>query len=390
MRDCYEVLGVDRDASDREIKKAYHRLAHAHHPDKNPDDTSAEERFKEASVAYGILSDPDKRRKYDRFGRAAFSNKGGPGFDPSAFTGFGDVFSELFGDFLGRKPNSPKARGQDRVINLDIDFETAVRGGTRTIDVPRTRKCDICTGTGAAPGSTPQICHACGGSGEIRVQQGLLSVSKRCTYCKSKGKIVTHPCKPCDGNGYTQQESRLEVNIPPGSSSSTVLRYPGEGRLGRNGGSPGDLRVALAVAPHPIFQREDYDLSCEVPVTFSQAALGAQIDIPTLDGSVRMTLPSGTQSGRTFRLRGKGVPRASGGSGDQHVTILVETPINLTEEQRAALEALDAIGADATNGATNDSANVTTNVAATFIANVHYPERANFWKRVEQSKKPNR
>ncbi len=353
-RDYYEVLGVARDADDRELKTAYRRLAHEVHPDKNPGDQRAEELFKEATHAYQVLSNPESRRRYDRFGPSAFeAGKGAP-----HATHFGDVFSEIFGDFFSRRGKG-KTKGRDRTFDLHLDFVTAALGGERTLEVPRAQRCSTCTGTGARPGTSPQICHACGGSGEIRVQQGLLSASKRCGYCRGRGKVVTHPCAACGGGGYVDQQTSLKVRIPPGSDHDTVLRYSGEGEPGKNGGRPGDLRVVLKVDPHPVFRRIGSDLHCELPVTFVDAVLGAQLEIPTLDGRVRMRLPPGTQSGHTFRLRGKGIPNGSGERGDQHVLVTVETPTDLTDEQRALIEKLRALDSN-------------------------HPERTAFWERVER------
>lgn len=337
LRDFYETLGVARDATPEQIKKAYRRLAHKYHPDKNPDDESAEERFKEASYAYEVLSDPETRRKYDRFGRRAFQQGG---FKSGGF-GFGDVFSEIFGDFFGRRQTRKRSKGRDRVFKLKVDFRSAVLGGEKTIEVPRNERCTACTGTGSRPGTSPQICHACGGSGEIRVQQGVLSVAKKCTYCRGRGKIITKPCTACGGSGHNERVAQLRVRIPAGSDNETVLRYGGEGEPARGGGTPGDLRVLLEVEPHPIFERNGDDLQCTVPVSVADAALGAQLDVPTLDGSVRMTVPAGTQSGSVFRLRGRGVPHLKGeGRGDQHVTVVVETPQNLARHERELFEAL--------------------------------------------------
>jgi molecular chaperone DnaJ len=358
-RDYYEILGVSRDADDKQIKKAYHRLAHEYHPDKNPDDQRSEELFKEATRAYQVLSNPEQRRRYDRFGPSVFE---GGGSGAAGFSNFGDVFSEIFGDFFSRRGKA-REKGRDRTFTLPLDFRTAALGGERSIDVPRAERCSTCSGTGSKPGTSPQICHACGGTGEIRVQQGLLSASKKCTYCRGRGKIITHPCTPCNGGGYVDHQTALKVRVPPGSDQDTVLRYAGEGEPGKNGGQPGDLRVVLKVDPHPVFRREDADLHCEVPVTFVDAALGTQLEVPTLDGRVRMRLPAGTQSGHVFRLRGKGVPNGSGQRGDQHVLVTVETPTALTDEQRALIDKLREL--DSTE---------------------HHPERAAFWELVERDK----
>ncbi|MBI5509624.1 MAG: molecular chaperone DnaJ [Deltaproteobacteria bacterium] len=346
-KDYYEVLGVDRDASDDAIKKAYRRLAHRHHPDKNPDNPAAEERFKEVTQAYEVLSDPAKRKKYDRFGHLG----GGAGFAGAPGEGFaqnvGDVFSEIFGDFFGRREKRGRERGRDRVLELKVDFHTAAEGGEGEVEVQRSKRCDACSGTGAAPGSAPQICYACGGSGEIRVQQGLLSVAKKCTYCRGRGRIITKPCTSCDGSGASSRPATLKVRIPAGADDDTVLRYAGEGEPGQNGGPAGDLKITLKVEPHPFFKRRGADLLCDVPISVADAALGAQIEVPTLDGKVRMKIPPGTQSGKVFRLRGKGLPSLEHHEhGDQHVTVIVETPHPLSDKEAALVAKLKDLEAD--------------------------------------------
>ncbi len=348
MRDLYEVLGVSRGASSAEIKKAYRKLAHKYHPDKNPDDKHAEERFKEASMAYEVLSDDDKRRRYDRLGAAGVGMGGEGGAQGFGAQNFGDVFSELFGDFFGGKGRRPhKERGKDRSYNLEVDFRTAVFGGERSIEVTRQVRCPTCTGTGSKPGTSPQLCHACGGGGELRVQQGLFSVSKRCTFCKGRGRIITQPCPTCQGEGAREQATSLKVRIPAGADQGTTLRYPGEGEAGKEGGPPGDLRVVLAVRSHPVFRREGADIHVELPISFREASLGAQVEVPTVDGRVRMRVPPGTQNGRIFRLRGKGAPKLSGeGRGDQHVSVVVEVPEQLSDAARRTLEQLDELDRD--------------------------------------------
>ena len=356
MRDLYEVLGVNRDASASDIKKAYRSLAHRYHPDKNPGNSSAEEKFKEATHAYDILCDADKRQRYDRFG-AAGVGAGGPSDYAQAGAGFaqnvGDVFSEIFGDFFkgarpgapGGGPRQPREKGRDRSIPLTIDFATAVSGGERTVEVTRSQRCGSCTGTGAKPGTTPALCHACGGAGEIRAQQGLFSVNKRCAYCRGRGRIITDPCRDCDGQGQVERRAHLKVKIPAGAATGTTLRYAGEGETGNHGGTAGDLRVVLEVGAHPVFKREGADLFCDLPVTFTEAALGGQVDVPTLQGQVRMKVPPGSQTGKVLRLRGKGVPRLGNDkeSGDLHVTVVVETPQALSDAQRALYEQLQAL-----------------------------------------------
>lgn len=346
MRDFYDILGVSRTADEKEIKRAYRRLAHELHPDKNPDNKQAEERFKEATIAYDVLSDPKKRKKYDRVGAAGWSGTSSPGaadFEEAA-RNVGDVFSEIFGDFFrsGKRPagSARKERGPDRRVDLSIDFETAVKGGERIVDIDRATRCTVCAGTGAKPGSSPQLCHACGGAGTVKVQQGLFSVSKQCGYCDGRGRIVIDPCSACDGKGSQSRPTKLRVRIPPGSSNDTTLRYSGEGEPGINGGPSGDLRVVLRVGAHGLFRREGDDIHVEVPVPVYDAALGGSVEIPTLWGSVKMKVPAGTQPGSVFRLREKGAPRAGGGRGDQHVTIAIEVPEQISATQRRQLEAL--------------------------------------------------
>ncbi len=354
MTDLYHVLGVDRGASAKQIKTAYRKLAHELHPDKNPDDKKAEEKFKEVTHAYDTLSNEKKRRHYDRFGRYTQSS------GPSA-QNIGDVFSEIFGDFFSAKRGkSTKQRGRDRSQSLRIDFEIAAQGGYRELKVEQHSSCGTCNGTGAKPGSTPQICHACGGSGEIHVQQGLFSVSKKCTYCKARGRIIPKPCKSCKGDGQTSAESNLRVSIPAGAKEGMVLRFAGKGEIGEHGGPNGDLRITLEILPHAYFEREGSDLLCELPITMVEAALGAQVEVPTLAGRVRMKIPPGTQTGGIFRLRGKGLSDLKGGRGDQRVKIVVEVPQNLSAEDKSLLEKLKSL-----EGAK------------------HYPSREEFWEKAK-------
>jgi len=357
MKDLYDILGVDRQADLDEIKKAYRRAALRYHPDKNPDNPEAEKRFKEATRAYEILSDETKRKRYDRYG-AAGVGEGGFAQGPS---GFGDVFGDIFGDIFGRRQNTARKRGEDRELYLRITLREAANGVEKVVRVPRHVRCDPCSGTGAKPGTTPQLCHACGGSGELRVQQGLFGVSKRCTYCKGRGKIITKPCASCRGEGRNEKISQLKVKVPGGADNGTIVRYRGEGYPGSHGAPSGDLRVVIEVEENALFRREGDDLRCEVPISFAAALLGGQVEVPTLEGEVRMTVPAGTQSGKVFRLRGKGMPRLSGGGrGDQHVSVRVETPGNLSDAERQAVESLRDIDDDA-----------------------HYPERAEFRRKMK-------
>ncbi len=350
--DYYDILGVGRDASADEIKKAYRKIALKYHPDRNPDNKDeAEVKFKEASKAYEILSDPEKRGKYDRFGAAAFENGGGPGgFDFGAGFGggaaFEDALGDLFGDFFGgafggrrRSRRGGAARGDDLRYDMEIDFEEAVRGTERRISVPRTVNCRSCSGSGAKPGTSPETCPACGGAGQVRFQQGLFQVAKTCGQCNGEGKINRSPCPDCRGRGRERSMREINVKVPPGVDNGSRLKLRGEGEAGLRGGPPGDLYVVLQVKPHPLFQRDGNHIMCEVPVNMIDAALGAKIEVPTLDGMVKMTLPPGTQSGRIFKLSGKGVPDVHGGRrGDHYVSVQVEIPKTLSKKQRQLLE----------------------------------------------------
>jgi molecular chaperone DnaJ len=335
-RDYYEVLDVGRDATDGEIKKAFRRLAIKYHPDKNPTDRVAEERFKEASEAYNILSDADKRAAYDRFGHAAFGAPGSAGAPPSV----GEVFEGIF-DLFGRRR---KVGGRDLRYTLEVSFQEAAFGAARKIRFPTRRDCSACGGHGGKNGvAGTRACLACAGRGEVKIKQGLFTLPRTCSACAGSGRVVTDPCLACEGSGLERIEREFEVTIPAGTEDGAVRRMPREGEPGRGGGAPGDLHVLVRVKEHPLFVRKGFDVVCEIPVSFTQAALGAQVEVPTLDGKVKMRVPEGTQSGRLFRLRGKGIPRqATKGAprGDQHVRIVVETPTNLSPRQRQLLEDL--------------------------------------------------
>jgi molecular chaperone DnaJ len=336
-RDYYDVLGVGRDASDAELKKAFRSLAMKLHPDKNPGDAESEERFKEANEAYEVLSDPDKRAAYDRFGHAAF---GPPGSGMPATVTVSDMVGGIFGDLFGRKPK--KAAGRDLRYTLEITFVEAALGCEKTIRFPTQAVCGDCAGTGARTSTGLKVCPVCGGRGEVKVAQGIFQIGRTCATCSGSGRIVADPCKRCDGAGRVRIEREFTVKIPPGSEDGAVRRVPREGEPGRLGGPPGDLHVIVRVTPHPIFSRKGNDLEADVPISFVQAALGAQIEVPTLEGKVKMRVPAGTQSSKVFRLRGKGLPRQGDRSsrGDLLVRILVETPTNLTVRQRQLLEEL--------------------------------------------------
>jgi len=352
-RDYYEVLGVSRDASEDEIKKAYRKLALKYHPDRNPGDRGAEERFKEASEAYQVLSDPEKRAQYDRFGHAAFDQTGTGfgGFDFSS-TPFEDLFNDLFGDFFGTtrgRRRSRMRRGED-CVDLDLKFEEAVFGCEKIIRVPRTTSCEACRGLGTKGGAPRVTCPACRGSGQIRFQQGFFSIAKTCGQCGGQGSVIREVCRSCGGSGVARKVQQLNVKIPPGVDTGSRLKLRGEGEVGSNGGPPGDLYVVIRVLEHPFFKRHGDDVLCEVPISFPQAALGAEIEVPTLDGKMKMKIPAGTQSGQVFRLRGKGVPDPQGyGRGDQLVTVVVETPRHLTPRQRELIEEFARISGEDVN-----------------------------------------
>jgi molecular chaperone DnaJ len=347
-RDYYEVLGVVKNATEVQIKSAYRKLALQHHPDRNPGDHAAEEKFKEAAEAYAILADADKRSRYDRFGHAGVSSQaGGAGFDPTIFADFSDIFGGLgdmfgFGDVLGGgRRRGGAERGSDLRYDLQISFEESAKGVETTIDVPRLESCETCHGTGAAPGSAPSTCPQCKGHGQLRYQQGFFTVARTCGQCRGTGKVITKPCTTCKGEGRTTKQRKLTVKIPAGISSGQRLRLAGEGEGGLAGGPAGDLYVFIQVSEHTFFRRDGNDLICEIPLNFTTLALGGTIDVPTLDGPESYKIPEGTQSGSTFKLRGKGMPDVSGrGRGDLYFAVQAVTPKKLSKEQKTALEQL--------------------------------------------------
>jgi len=355
-RDYYEILSVARDASQDEIKKAYRQAALKFHPDRNPDDKDgAERRFKEASKAYQVLSDADKRAQYDRFGEAAFEGPGAGGFDfSSAFASgaFEDVLGDLFGDFFGgggRRSRSRPARGDDLRYDLEITFEDAARGCEKHISVPRTVTCETCSGSGGKPGTSPETCSGCNGAGQIRYQQGLFQIAKTCGQCNGEGKVNKSPCTTCRGAGRTRAMREIKVKIPAGVDNGSRLKLRNEGEAGVRGGTPGDLYVVLSVREHPLFHRDGANVVCQRPISMIDAALGAEVDVPTLDGVVKLKIPAGTQHGKVFRLSGKGVPdlrRGSGARGDQYVAVQIEIPTKLGRKQRKLLEQLRDEGAE--------------------------------------------
>jgi molecular chaperone DnaJ len=347
-RDYYEVLGVAKNASDDEIKKAYRKLAMKYHPDRNPDNKEAEDKFKEAKEAYEMLSDEQKRAAYDRFGHAGVDPNAGGGFRPGGGDGAGgfeDIFGGIFGDIFGGARNGQgnrAFRGADLRYNLDVSLEQAAQGLTTTIKVPSWSECDTCHGSGAKPGTKPQTCSSCGGTGTMRVQQGFFSLQQTCPRCHGSGKVIPEPCITCDGVGKVKKTKTLEVKIPAGIDNGMRIRSSGNGEPGLNGGPPGDLYVEIHVKPHSVFEREGDDLHCQVPISFATAALGGDIEVPTLGGSASITVPEGTQSGKTFRLRGKGIKGVrSSYPGDLYCHVALETPVRLTDKQRQLLRDLE-------------------------------------------------
>lgn len=344
-RDYYEVLGVERDVSKADLKKAYRRVAMKYHPDRNPDDSEAEAKFKEASEAYEVLSDQNKRNAYDQYGHAGVDQQGGfggGGFGGGSFSDiFGDVFGDIFGGGGGRRGGP--ARGSDLRYNLELELEDAVRGTTVKIRVPTLVGCNTCDGSGAKAGTRPQSCTTCGGIGQVRMQQGFFAVQQTCPNCRGKGTIISDPCSDCHGQGRTEEVKTLSVKVPAGVDTGDRIRLTGEGEAGADGGPSGDLYVQVSVKEHEIFQRDGKNLYCEVPISFADAALGGELDVPTLDGRVKLKVPHETQSGKLFRLRGKGVTSVRGGSpGDLMCRVIVETPVNLSNKQKELLKELKA------------------------------------------------
>ena len=353
-RDYYEVMGVPKNATEEEIKKAYRKLAKQYHPDLHPGDKEAEAKFKELNEAYEVLSDKEKKARYDQFGRAGVDpNFGGGAAGGSPFTGdfdFGDIFNSFFGGFGGggarrANPNAPR-RGSDAEATVNIDFEEAAKGCKKTITYDRVESCQDCGGSGAQKGTSATTCPQCGGTGQVRVSQrtpfGVVQTTRGCDRCHGTGRVIESPCRTCGGSGHVRRRHSIEVNIPAGVDNDQVLSVRGQGNAGANGGPAGDLEVYVNVRPHPIFERRGNDVWCEMPLTFTQAALGAEVTVPTIDGRVSYQVREGTQPGDVFKLRGKGIPFINGrGRGDQYVQVTVEVPKNLSQHQKDVLREFD-------------------------------------------------
>ncbi len=349
----YEILGVSRTADDKELKSAFRRLAKKHHPDANRDDKTAEQKFKEVSEAYDVLKNEQSRAAYDRFGHAAFEG-GGPGagghggFGPEFSSSMSDMFEDLFGDFMGHGGHSRQrqrggggaARGSDLRYNMDISLEDAFTGKTANIKVPTSVACDVCSGSGAKPGSSPSTCSTCGGSGAVRTSSGFFTVERTCPTCQGRGQTISDPCADCNGQGRVQKQRTLSVNIPAGVEDGTRIRLAGEGEAGVRGGPAGDLYIFLSLKQHEFFQRDGADLFCRVPISMTAAALGGDMEVPTIDGAkARVAIPEGTQAGKQFRLKSKGMPiLRSQQKGDMYIQVTVETPVNLSRKQRELLQ----------------------------------------------------
>ena len=340
-RDCYEVLGVSRTVSEADLKKAYRRLAMKHHPDRNREDPEADRKFREIQEAYGILSDPQKRAQYDRFGHDGVSMSGGAGGTEGPGAGFEDIFGDVFGDVFGRggSRGAAQTRGSDLMYSMDLDLEEAVFGVTREVSVETPVNCETCSGSGCAPGTEPEVCNSCQGRGEVVQQQGFFTLRQTCPKCHGQGRFIRVPCDTCHGAGRVRRARQLRVKIPAGVDNGDRVRLVGEGEAGVRGAASGDFYVEVRVRAHRLFRREGHDLHCEVPISFTTAALGGTLEVPTLGGHVNLKIPPETQSGRALRLRGKGVRSIRGNhQGDMICKLMVETPVNLSVEQKRLLQ----------------------------------------------------
>jgi len=354
MKDYYSTLGLDRNATDADLKKAYRQLALKYHPDRNPGDKASEDKFKEINEAYACLSDPKKRSNYDNFGTAegagaGFGFEGFGGFSTNFGDIFGDVFGDIFGEFTGRRRARP-AKGQDLRYDLDISLDEAVFGTDKEIKIPRWENCSTCDGTGSQPGKGPITCPACKGTGQTRIQQGFFTISKTCGKCGGHGKMITDPCGKCKGQGKVRKERSISLKIPAGVDTGIRLKVSGEGEPGSYGGPHGDLYVVINVAPHPFFKRKGNDLLCEIPISFVQAALGSEIEVPTIDGTATVKIPAATPSGTVFHLKGKGAPKLGGyGKGNQYITVFIDVPKKLTPRQKELLREFAQISGEDTS-----------------------------------------
>jgi molecular chaperone DnaJ len=363
-RDYYDVLGVQRTATEQDLKSAFRKLAKDHHPDRNPGDMDAEQKFKELNEAYEVLKDPQKRAAYDRFGHAAFDGGmggrggGGAGFGPDFASSMSDIFDDLFGEFMGgrrggggQQRRSGRERGADLRYNMEITLDDAFAGKTAQVRVPTSITCETCSGTGAKAGTKPVTCGTCGGAGKVRASQGFFTIERTCPTCQGRGETIADPCTACNGAGRVVKERTLSVNIPAGVEDGTRIRLSGEGEAGLRGGPAGDLYIFLSIKPHEFFQRDGADVFCRVPISMTTAALGGQIEVPTLDGTMsRVKVPEGTETGKQFRLKGKGMPvLRSNAAGDLYIQVDVETPKNLSRKQRELLEEFEKLSAKETS-----------------------------------------
>ncbi|MEL6502876.1 MAG: molecular chaperone DnaJ [Pseudomonadota bacterium] len=341
--DYYETLGVSRDADEKALKSAFRKQAMKYHPDRNPGDAAAEAKFKEIGEAYEALKDPQKRAAYDRFGHAAFENGGGGGGgSPFGGGGMGDIFEDIFGEMMGggRRSAGGRTRGADLRYNMEISLEEAFLGKTAEIEIPTAISCNVCSGSGAKPGSSPKTCPTCGGAGQVRASSGFFSVQRTCPTCHGRGEVISDPCDNCNGTGTTTETKTLDVKVPAGIEDGTRIRLAGEGEAGTRGGPTGDLYIFLSIRPHEFFQRDGADIYCRVPISMTTAALGGQFEVGTIEGTqTRVKVPEGTQNGRQFRLKGKGMPvMRTNQVGDMYIQVAIETPSNLTKRQRELLQ----------------------------------------------------